>query len=145
MRRAKGLNLFTYDARLESAASEHATALANGKARPHDQLQQRIQKYNFPTYFDRCLISRRGIQANYSEGIVDVPPSLDIFKSLDFLTSSNPGEAHYDDFFDKVITHIGIGIGESAHMNYIVLDYGRLCDKEPDKVLTEEDFDMIVR
>ena len=126
MRVAKGLPAFLYDDRLEKSAQTHADALAAGHARPHDNLMGRIKDSGFPLS-DKCRISRREMQANYTEGIVDQPDAPSE-KSPEYLTSSGPGEGHYDDFYDKKITHIGIGIGLGNRMNHVVWDYGLICD-----------------
>lgn len=132
MRVSKGVSAFLYDNRLEQSAQSHADQLAAGRARPHDNLMGRIKDSGFPVSSD-CQISRRSMQANYTEGIVDQPdePSE---KSPGYLTSSGPGEGHYDDFYDRKITHIGIGIGLGARMNYVVFDYGLICDGDEPKI-----------
>jgi uncharacterized protein YkwD len=146
MRAAKNLSPFKYDARLAEAAQTHADDLAAGRARPHDRLMERIKNSGFPVSMSDCLISRRAMQANFSEGILDAPPSLGIDeKSPEYLTSSGPGEGHYDDFFDPKINHVGIGVSYSTRMDYMVLDYGRICQEEPEptpepKPLTPDDF-----
>ena len=126
MRVAKGLPAFLYDDRLEKCAQGHADDLAAGRARPHDHLMERFNSCGFPIS-SKCQITRRSMQANYTEGIVDQPDSPSE-KSPEYLTGSGPGEGHYDDFYDPKITHIGIGIGLGARMNYVVLDYGIICD-----------------
>lgn len=126
MRVAKGLAAFIWDDRLASSAQGHATDLANGRARPHDNLMGRIKDSGFPIS-DKCRISRRAMQANYSEGIVEQPDEPGE-KSPEYLTSSGPGEGHYMDFYDKKITHVGIGVGLGSRMNHVVLDYGLICD-----------------
>ncbi len=155
MRKAKGVPPFTYDARLEKAAQTHADDLAAGRARPHDRLEWRIRTLGgWPD--GPCHMSRRGMPANYSEGIVNQGWAIDE-KSLDYLVGAGPGEGHYDDFFDPHVTHVGIGVGGSAaraaspHQsrsaanwpagyatdalasgNHLVLDYGVVCDFKPE-------------
>lgn len=132
MRVAHGVPAFIYDDRLEQSAQSHADQLAAGRARPHDQLYERIKSSGFPISSD-CQISRREMQANYSEGIVDQSDAPGT-QSPVYLTGNDPNEGHYRDFFDPKITHIGIGIGLGARMNYVVWDYGIVCggdDNEP--------------
>lgn len=151
MRENKKVPLFKYDARLEVAAQTHANDLQKGAA-PHSRLQERIKNSGFPISYTDCLISRRAMQANYTEGIVWTPKGVPVDeKSMEYLTSSGEGEAHHDDFFDKKITHVGIGVIDDD-IKVVVLDYGRICGVQPQPnppsppvspQLTEEDFRMI--
>ena len=134
MRKAKGLNAFTYDLRLEKAAQKHADDLGAGRARPHDGLRERIYELGgFPD--EPCYMTRAGMQANYSEGIENQPSAIPLDQALPFLVNSGPGEAHYDDFFDPKVTHVGIGVVRDGIGYYnvrVVLDYGIICNFKPE-------------
>jgi hypothetical protein len=130
MRQEKGRKPFQYDDRLEKAAQAMADNLTRGAA-PHARLRQRIEESGFPLQND-CLISRRSMMANYTEGILDAPKGMDIDeKSPEYLVGGGPGEGHYDDFFDPLINYIGIGVAVGRRMSYFVIDYGRLCRDFP--------------
>lgn len=125
MRAKKDCRPFLRDERLEKAAQEHANDLAAGRARPHDGMEERIRRAGFPVSYDSCKISRKGMGANYTEGIVNGSDEVSP-KYLEYLTSSGPGEGHYDDFYDPKITRVGIGVA-SGHL---VLDYGIDCEAD---------------
>ncbi len=140
MRADKKRPLFQYDSRLEQAAQDHADRLAAGRERPHARLQKRIDASGFPQD-PKCLISRRSMQASYTEGVAWASYDVDL-TFLDNLVSAGPGEGHYDDFFDPLINRVGFGTAGK----WLVVDYGRDCSATPPaplpkpKVLTEEDF-----
>lgn len=138
MREEKQVPKFRYDVRLEKSAQKHATDLGAGTAQPHDQLQWRIYTYGgFPN--EPCHVSRPGMAANYSEGIVNMPSMMTLEEGLPSLVSSGRGEAHYDDFFDPKITHVGIGYvqgGKGYYSTRIVVDYGVLCHPDPEPTPT---------
>lgn len=143
MRAEKSLNPFKWDDRLAKAAQEHADLLAAGRAHPHQDLEGRITRAGWKIDNWNCLVSRRSMQANYTEGVVEgsMPLSTDF---LGYLVSSGPGEPHYDDFYDPLINHVGVGFA-SGNLNWVVLDYGRICqeDPEPDPELTIDDFSSL--
>jgi hypothetical protein len=134
MRAAKNLPPFTYDARLEKAAQTHADELGKGTASPHARLEWRIHTLGgFPN--ESCHMSRRGMDANYSEGIENQPDVMKIEEGLPALVSAGPGEGHYDDFYDPKVTHVGIGVvqgGTGYYSTHIVLDYGIICNFKPE-------------
>lgn len=131
MRQQKGRNPFQYDNRLEKAAQDMANMLTRGSS-PHARLRQRIEESGFPISNDKCLITRESMQANYTEGILNTQdPELDE-KAPPELVAGGPGEAHYEDFYDPLITYVGIGTAIGRTWKYMVLDYGRICPDLPD-------------
>lgn len=146
MREEKGCKSFSYDDRLEKAAQVHATRLAEGKDRGHERLKERLGEAGFPVSLD-CKISRRSMPVNYTEGITSQSDEVTP-ESLKILTSSGPGEAHYDDFYDPKITKIGIGVGLKGlgrMGNHMVIDYGIVCGGEidPDDSIPIDLFDVV--
>jgi len=140
LRKLAGVCTLKYDNRLSKSAEKHVDDLINRRVQVHDGLVERIQGFaKFPA--QQCN-TRSGFP-NFSEGVSFGPSGCTIEMMIDVL---NDGGDHARDLFDPVFTLVGVAYKEQNGLIFVVVDYGCLCDGDPDekeeKVLTEKDFAM---
>lgn len=117
----------TEDARLAKSAQYHATRLAQGFDRPHDNLVWRIWTYaGFP--HGQCGIRNSGF-GNASEGVAEGSGAIDLATLIGALDGDAP---HRADLTDPAYRLVGIGVATSPDgLTWVVVDYGVDCGKTP--------------
>lgn len=130
LRQAKGVRPFILDDRLAASAQSHADDLVTKNVQPHEGMVRRLKAAGWP--FGTCTITRRSMQANYTEGVTGQSDAVTA-ASVEILLAPGPRDAHYQDFYDPKITRVGVGVGQGGRgpfPNHVVLDYGIDCDKD---------------
>lgn len=131
IRLAAGRRPFIWDDRLAASAQRHADLLSTEPNRGiHEGLMDRLLAAGFPATEEHSFLSRLGCYGgNFAEGEMisgQIPIELaDVAR----LAEGPCGEPHHEDFFDPLVTRVGIGVAHGPICSPMVFDYGVLPEE----------------